>query len=125
MAFTVLAPPTLVELLDPEIDATIQRLHDNKKFKPDPIAGPQFSRIASVMGSASIRHGNIIEKTLLEHLSRRPELTVWNDKVFQVSRDAEDIAGDKLKNPASIEGNELNYCEGRKTVQVGFDRLSQ
>ena len=30
MAFTELAPPTLVELLDPEIEATIQRLHDNK-----------------------------------------------------------------------------------------------
>jgi hypothetical protein len=101
-----------------EIEATIQRLHDNKKFKTDPIAGPKFSRIASVMGSASIRHGNIIERTLLEHLRRRSELTVWADREFQVSRNAEDIAGDALNNPASIDGNELSYCVGRKTVQV-------
>ena len=45
-------------------------------------------------------------------------MTVWNDKEFQVSRDAEDIAGDNLKTPASINGNELNYCKGRKTIQV-------
>ena len=118
MAFTELAPPTLVELLDPEIEATIQRLHDNKKFKTDPIAGPKFSRIASVMGSASIRHGNIIERAILEQLTARPELTVWADAKFQVSRNAEDIAGDALKNPASIDGNDLSYCEGRRTLQV-------
>jgi hypothetical protein len=51
MAFTVLAPPTLVELLDPEIEATIQRLN-HKTFNPDPIAGPKFSRIVSVTSSA-------------------------------------------------------------------------
>ena len=93
MAFTELAPPTLLELLDPVIASTIADLHTTK-FNPDPIAGPKFSRIASVMGSASIRHGNIIERTLLEHLRRRPELTVWADREFQVSRNAEDIAGD-------------------------------
>jgi hypothetical protein len=54
------------------------------------------------MGSASIRHGNIIERTILEHLRRRPELTVWNDKVFQVSRNAEDIAGDALMIPPRL-----------------------
>lgn len=118
MGFTELAPPTLMELLDPEIEATIQRLQDNKKFKPDPIAGPKFSRIASVMGSASIRHGIIIERTLLELLGRRPELTVWTDAKFQVSRNAEDIAGDALKKPGSIDGNDLSYGEGRRTLQV-------
>ena len=43
---------------------------------------------------------------------------VWADREFQVSRNAEDIAGDALKNPASIHGNELSYCVGRQTVQV-------
>ena len=118
MGFTELPAPTLLELLDPEIEATIQRLHDNE-FKTDPIAGPKFSRIASVMGSASIRHGNIIERAILEQLLRtRPELTVWTDAEFQVSRNAEDIAADALKNPASINGNDLSYCEGRRTLQV-------
>src|ERR1700730_6353029 len=118
MAFTEITPPTLLELLDPEIEATIQRLHDNKKFKTDPIAGPKFSRIASVMGSASIRHGIIIERTLFEHLRRQPELTVWTDAEFQVSRHADDIAGDALKNPSLISGNEVSYCEGRRPLQV-------
>jgi hypothetical protein len=57
--------PTLVELLEPVIDATIQRLN-NKVFLPDPIAGPHFSRIVSVMSSAYKRHGYIIERAILE-----------------------------------------------------------
>ena len=44
MAFTELVPLTLVELLDPEIEATIRRLN-KKKFHPDPIAGDTFSRV--------------------------------------------------------------------------------
>ena len=52
MAFTELVPPTLVELLDPEIEATICRLN-KKKFQPDPIAGDTFSRVVSLTSSAT------------------------------------------------------------------------
>ena len=84
------APPTLVELLDPAIGAAIADL-ETTEFHPDPIAGKNFSRIKGVMTSACIKHGNIIERTLLEHLKSRPELTMWSDKQFQVSRHADDI----------------------------------
>ena len=87
--------PTLLELLDPEIQATIQDL-TTTKFGPDPIAGPKFSRIKSVMGSASIRHGHILERTLFELLRRQPELTVWTDGTFQVSRNADGLKKSRL-----------------------------
>jgi hypothetical protein len=83
--------PTLVEVLEPEIEATIQRLND-KVFHPDPIAGPHFSRIVSVMSSAYRRHGYILERAIVEQLKTRPELTVWTDPEFQVPHNADLIA---------------------------------
>jgi hypothetical protein len=109
--------PTLVELLEPVIDATIQRLN-NKVFLPDPIAGPHFSRIVSVMSSAYKRHGYIIERAILEQLKTRKELTVWTDLEFQVPPNADHIASGALSNPASIIGNELSYGVGPRTLQV-------
>jgi hypothetical protein len=46
----------VLELLKPEIEKTIKGL-DSKNFEPDPIAGPHFSKITSVMSSAYKRHG--------------------------------------------------------------------
>ena len=69
-------------MLDPLIDATIERLND-KVFPPDPIAGPHFSRIVSVMSSAYKRHGYIIERAILEQLKTRPGLTVWTTRSFR------------------------------------------
>jgi hypothetical protein len=109
--------PTLVELLEPVIDATIQRLNDTV-FVPDPIAGPHFSRIVSVMSSAYKRHGYIIERAILEHLKTRAELTVWTDPEFHVPPNADLIAGGALANPQSIIGNELSYRPGDRTLQV-------
>jgi hypothetical protein len=48
----------VLELVKPEIEKTIKSL-DLKKFEPDPIAGPHFSKITSVMSSAYKRHGYI------------------------------------------------------------------
>jgi hypothetical protein len=109
--------PTLVELLDPVIDATIQRLN-GRDFIPDPIAGPHFSRIVSVMSSAYKRHGSIIERAILEHLKGRPELTVWADVAFQIASNADLIVTGALSNPASIVGNDLSYSHGHRALQV-------
>ena len=49
---------TVLQLIKPEIESTIKRL-DLKAFDPDPIAGPHFSKITSVMSSAYKRHGYI------------------------------------------------------------------
>src|SRR5215831_5923618 len=55
----------VLELLKPEIEKTIKGL-DSKNFPPDPIAGPHFSKITSVMSSAYKRHGYILERAILE-----------------------------------------------------------
>jgi hypothetical protein len=57
----------VLDLIRPEIESTIKRL-DLKDFDPDPIAGPHFSRITSVMSSAYKRHGYILERASLESL---------------------------------------------------------
>jgi hypothetical protein len=117
VARPVEARRTLVELLDPIIDATIQRLN-NKNFPPDPIAGPHFSRIVSVMSSAYKRHGYILQRAILEQLRTQSELTVWEEPLFQVSQNADGIATGALANPASIVGNELRYGEVHRALQV-------
>jgi hypothetical protein len=120
MSLGVLEPPTsqtLLELLEPEIEATIRRLHI-KKFHPDPIAGRNFSRIVSVTSSAYKRHGNIIEKALLAQLTARPELTVWSVNKFHVPKAADLVANLGSKNPSDINENDLDYCEGGRTLQI-------
>ena len=62
----------VLDLLKPDIEKTIRAL-DSKRFAPDPIAGPHFSKITSVMSSAYKRHGYILEHAILEALSVRPE----------------------------------------------------
>ena len=90
-------------------------------FPPDPIAGPHFSRIVSVMSSAYKRHGYIIERAILEQLKTRPELMVWTDLEFQVPPNADLIASGALANPASIDGNDLSYSTGPRTLK--YDAL--
>ena len=117
MSLEVLEPPTLLELLDKEIEATIQGLN-KKKFQPDPIAGRTFSRVVSVTSSAYKRHGNIIEKAILAQLAARPELTVWSDKKFQVLKAADLIVNLGSKNLSDINESDLDYGESGRTLQI-------
>ncbi len=80
----------VLELLKPEIEKTIKGL-DSKNFPPDPIAGPHFSKITSVMSSAYKRHGYILERAILESLRLCPYFEVWNDPIFQVPSAVEHI----------------------------------
>ena len=70
--------------LKPVVDASIDKLR-NKDFKIDPIAGKQFSRVPSVIGSMQKRHGLIIEKAIFEALSSYKHYTVWREETFKVS----------------------------------------
>ena len=45
-------------------------------------------------------------------------MTVWTDAKFQVPQNADLIASGALKTPSLISGNEVSYCEGRRTLQV-------
>ena len=62
---------SILDLLKPEIEKTVTGL-DSKLFDPDPIAGPHFSKITSVMSSAYKRHGYILERAILEALKLCP-----------------------------------------------------
>src|SRR5262245_27318856 len=94
-------------LLDPLIDATINRLN-RKRFEPDPIAGAHFSRIVSIMSSAYKRHGHILERAIVEQLKTSPHLEVWTDPAFQVCANADLLANSSLAEPGTIIGNEVN-----------------
>ena len=51
--------PDLVDIMEPEIDATIGRLRIAMRgFRTDPIAGRELSLITSVMSSTYKRHGS-------------------------------------------------------------------
>src|SRR3954465_2778513 len=101
---TICSPPnsdSVREVLDPLIEATINRLH-RKRFDPDPIAGAHYSRVVSIISSAYKRHGHILERGILERLKKAPHLKVWNDPIFHVPTNADLLAQGCIKNPASI-----------------------
>ncbi|GIT89224.1 hypothetical protein [Roseobacter sp. OBYS 0001] len=117
---------SLLKILEPEVEATVQRLRA-KKFKPDPIAGEHFSRIVSVMSSAYKRHGFIIERAILEQLKFCPDFEVWEDSTFQVPATADHIVDSAIKDPEHIYGTETSYREGHRTLQVDaivFNKLN-
>lgn len=109
--------PDLIEILKPEVEATIQRLNE-KKFRPDPVAGEHFSKIVSVMSSAYKRHGFIIERAILEQLRLNPKLEVWEDREFQVPSTADHIVDSAIGQPEHIFGSETGYRPGNRTLQV-------
>src|SRR4029434_647179 len=91
----------VLDLLRPEIEKTIKGL-DSKNFAPDPIAGPHFSRITSVMSSAYKRHGYILERAILETLRLCPYFEVWNDPTFQVPSAVEHIVDGSITEPIKL-----------------------
>jgi hypothetical protein len=112
--------------MTPIIDGTVSRLNE-RRFLPDPIAGSNFSRTVSVMSSAYKRHGHIIETAILHQLQRCPRFEVSTDPEFQVSANADLVAGGALKDPSSILGNHINYDSGPRKLQVDvivYDRES-
>ena len=74
----------------PTIDLTIARL-ECKKFIEDPICGPNYSRIYSIIGSAQKRHGHILELALREGLRESGRHRIWTEPEFAVSRAADTL----------------------------------
>src|SRR3974377_2540979 len=89
---------TVDEPLKKEVEKTIHRL-DVKQFDPDPIAGPHFSKITSVMSSAYKRHGYILERALLEALKTCPNFEVWLEDTFQVPSAVDHIVDGSTPQP--------------------------
>ena len=102
----------LVEILTPEIEATIGRL-STRKFRPDPMAGEHFSRVASIVSSSYKRHGFI-----LEQLKLCPYFEAWEDRGFEVPNTADHIVDSAIDNPNAIFDTETSYRKGHRTIQV-------
>ena len=101
-----------------EIEATISRLV-HKAFKPDPIAGPKYSKIVSVVSSAYKRHGNIIHLAILEELKQQSHLVAWDDPSFHVSAAADSLVGTSIGSPTNLIGSNILYEKnGPRTLQV-------
>ena len=73
----------VLDLVKEEIEKTIHSL-EAKTFLADPIAGPHFSKITSVMSSAYKRHGYILERALLEALKQCIHFEAWREENFHV-----------------------------------------
>jgi hypothetical protein len=107
----------VLDLIKPEIEKTIKLL-DTKRFDPDPIAGPHFSKITSVMSSAYKRHGYILERAILESLRLCPHFEVWHDPIFQVPSAVGHIVEGSIADPIKLIGTDYPYSAGQRTLQV-------
>src|ERR1700730_8306692 len=107
----------VLDLMKQEIEKTIKRL-DTKRFDPDPIAGPHFSKITSVMSSAYKRHGYILERAILEALRLCPHFEVWHDPTFHVPSAVDHIVTGSFAEPTKLIGTDYPYSESQRTLQV-------
>ena len=94
------------------------RMRSRKQFTPDPIAGPHFSKITSVMSSAYKRHGYILERAILEAVKQCPHFEAWRDERFQVPSAVDHIVDGSILEPAKLIGTDYPYSEGQHTLQV-------
>jgi hypothetical protein len=119
------AMSTLEEILDPQIDLTIEGLR-RKKFNPDPISGRYYSKITSVISSACKRHGFILQRAILEQLKTCPRFEVWDDKQFPVTDTAEHIVDTIFGTPERAIQTTTDYnTQGRRSLQqdvIVYDR---
>lgn len=107
----------VLEAVRDEVEKTIRAL-DRKKFAPDPIAGPHFSKITSVLSSAYKRHGYILERGLLEALKTCPDFDVWREDNFQVPSAVDHIVAGSILQPTALIGTDYPYSTGHRTLQV-------
>src|ERR1700730_15465864 len=108
---------SVLDVMMPEIEKTIKKL-DTMRFDPDPIAGPHFSKITSVMSSAYKRHGFILERSVLEALKLCPHFEGWTDPKFPVPSAVEHIVAASIADPTKLRGTDVPSSEGHSTLQV-------
>ena len=105
--------------MEPEIEKTISRLEKKTRtFHPDPIAGENFSRIASIVSSSYQRHGFILERAVFEQLKLCPRFKVWADPSFQVTGNADQIVSASLTDPSAIDGVNHSYNIGERILKI-------
>jgi hypothetical protein len=103
-----------METVKPVVDKTIFEL-SRTKFRPDPIGGLRYSRMTSIVSSAYKRHGQIIERALIERLKESNRFQVWSEKTFSISAAAHNLA---TNNPSACLKATLPYGDIHRTTQV-------
>lgn len=120
--------PEILEILRPEIDATIASLNA-KNFTADPIAGDKYSKIVSVVSSAYKRHGHILERAILECLKANDRFEVWQDPLLSISDTADLMVNSFAGNIEAACNANIAYADiGTRTIQVDaliYDRHSK
>lgn len=119
-------PMSIMRELKAEVDTSIEKLRTSN-FKVDPIAGKQFSRIPSVIGSMQKRHGLIIEKAIFEAVSSYDHFTVWKEETFKVSsavNHAISNVNNVKQNPDWLHLVDHDYPYGEKSTTLQIDILA-
>lgn len=114
-----------MQMMMPIIDRIIDSL-SRAIFNEDPICGPRYSKISSILSSAQKRHGRVLEIALREGLRASNRYRVWTEPKFAVS-----LAADTLVNSQSEEAcrqSELPYGQAYRFIQIDvgtFDETDQ
>jgi hypothetical protein len=107
----------VLDLVRDEVERTIHSL-ESKIFLADPIAGPHFSKITSVMSSAYKRHGFVLERALLEALRQCAHFEAWREERFHVPSNVDHMVNGSIELGAKLIGTDYPYSEGDRTLQV-------
>lgn len=114
-----------LDLVRPLVDKTLERLAV-RKFKEDPLLGPDLSRKTSLASSAQRRHGHILEAAMICRLKQIERFTVWSDPKFAVSSVADNMVNGAK--PETLLGATAPYGDQHRTLQVDafvYDRDSR
>lgn len=111
-----------MRIMAPVIDSIIMSL-ERAEFVEDPICGPRYSRMTSIVSSAQKRHGRILEIALREGLRASNRHQVWTEPRFVISRAADLLAseGDEV-----CQLSDLPYGEISRIIQLDiatFDEI--
>lgn len=106
----------VLERLRPFIDGTIDRLRESA-FREDPIAGRKYSRATSIVSSAYKRHGQLLDKALIERLKDCSQFEVWREDDFKLSHESlrELRIHDRIERCLRVQ---LEYGDRERTIPV-------
>ena len=120
---------SVLNKLRPMINEAVDSLATTT-FKVDPIAGRDFSRGGSVIGSMQKKHGLILEKAIFEAVSECPYYSVWTTKDFKISNSVNSaVAGVvKVKRDPDwlhLASNEYPYGNAASLQQIDLIAYNQ
>lgn len=86
------------------------------EFIPDPISGPEYSLITSIVSSAYKRHGSILEIAIRAKLAQHDRYRVWHEKKFCISSAAINLSSGQ--SDEVCRATTLPYGERAREIQV-------